>query len=72
LEMRDVFISSTSACSSKLSGFNPSLAAMHIPERYHKNFLRISLGPKTTEEEVLILLKEFVNVWESVKHIQKK
>lgn len=72
LEMRDVFISSTSACSSKLSGFNPSLAAMHISERFHKNFLRISLGPKTTQEEVQILLREFVNVWDSVKHMQKR
>lgn len=72
LEMRDVFISSTSACSSKHTGVNPTLSAMHISERYHKNFLRISLGPKTTEEEVKILLKEFVNVWDSVKHMQKR
>lgn len=72
LEMRDVFISSTSACSSKNSGFNPSLSAMQISERFHKNFLRISLGPKSTEEEVHLLLREFVNVWDSVKHMQKR
>ena len=72
LEMRDVFISSTSACSSKLSGFNPSLAAMQISERFHKNFLRISLGPKTSEEDVKVLLKEFVSVWETLKHMQKR
>ncbi|MEA9356198.1 cysteine desulfurase family protein [Bacteriovorax sp. PP10] len=72
LEMRDVFISSTSACSSKQTGVNPTLSAMHISERFHKNFLRISLGPKTTEEEVKILLKEFVDVWGSVKHMQKR
>jgi cysteine desulfurase len=72
LEMRDVFISSTSACSSKQTGINPTLSAMHISERFHKNFLRISLGPKTTEEEVKVLLKEFMNVWDSVKHMQKR
>lgn len=72
LEMREVYISSTSACSSKNTGFNPTLAAMQIPERFHKNFLRISLSPKTTEEEVKTLLKEFVSVWDSVKHMQKR
>lgn len=72
LEIRDVFISSTSACSSKQTGVNPTLSAMHISERFHKNFLRISLGPKTTEEEVKVLLKEFVNVWDSVKHMQRR
>lgn len=72
LEMREVYISSTSACSSRLSGFNPTLSAMNISERYHKNFLRISLSPTTTEEEVNNLLKEFVAVWDSVKHMQKR
>jgi len=72
LETRDVFISSTSACSSKQSGFNPSLLAMQIPERFHKNFLRVSLGPKTTEEEVKNLLREFVSVWQSVSHVQRR
>lgn len=72
LEMREVYISSTSACSSRLSGINPTLSAMNISERYHKNFLRISLGPKTTEKEVQNLLKEFVSVWDGVKHMQKR
>lgn len=72
LEMRDVFISSTSACSSKQSGFNPTLLAMQIHERFHKNFLRVSLGPRTTEEEIKNLLKEFVTVWESVSHVQRR
>lgn len=72
LEMREVYISSTSACSSKQSGYNPTLAAMQIPERFHKNFLRISLGSKTTEEEIKNLVKEFVSVWEGVSHMKKR
>lgn len=72
LEMRGVYISSTSACSSRLSGINPTLSAMNISERYHKNFLRISLSSSTTEEEVNNLLKELVSVWDSVKHMQKR
>jgi cysteine desulfurase len=70
LEMHEVYISSTSACSSRISGFNSSLKAMQIPEKFHKNFLRISLGPKTTEVEVSTLIKEFIQVWDSLKHIR--
>lgn len=72
LEMRDVYISSTSACSSRLTGINPTLTAMNISERYHKNFLRISLSPKTTDEEVKNLLRELISVWDSVKHMQRR
>lgn len=72
LETREVFISSTSACSSKISGFNPTLAAMNIPESLHKNFLRISLGPTTSKEEVENLLREFLSVWGSLKHMHKR
>lgn len=70
LETRNVFISSTSACSSKISGYNSTLAAMNIPESLHKNFLRISLGQTTSESEVEILIKEFLDVWNSIKHIK--
>jgi cysteine desulfurase len=69
LEMRKVYISSTSACSSKITGFNPSLMALNIPERFHKNFLRISMGPRTTESEVESLINEFNAVWESLERM---
>jgi cysteine desulfurase len=71
LEMKDVYISSTSACSSKISGFNPTLNALHIPERFHKNMIRISMWQKTTQEDVEGLIHEFLNVWASIKHMQK-
>lgn len=70
LEARNVFISSTSACSSKISGYNSSLAAMNIPECFHKNFIRISMSQITTETEVEVLIKEFVDVWNNLKHIK--
>lgn len=72
LEVRRVFISSTSACSSRIVGYSPSLEALHIPEQFHKNFLRISLGPQTTEKEVDVLLHEFLNVWNDVKTYAEK
>lgn len=72
LEMRKVYISSTSACSSRLSGFNTTLSAMNISECYHKNFLRISLGPTTTEDQVISLMQEFSLVWDELKHMQRR
>lgn len=72
LEMRGVYISSTSACSSKMTGFNASLFAMGIPENLHKNFLRISLGHSTTEADVERCIHEFKNVWNSIKHLKGK
>lgn len=72
LERREIYISSTSACSSRKTGFNPSLFAMGIPEHYHKNFLRISLGRTTSEREVETLIAEFKNVWSDIKHLKGK
>lgn len=70
LAMRKVYISSTSACSSKIAGFNPSLFALNIPEKFHKNFLRISFGLRTSENEVETLIKEFISTWESLERIR--
>jgi cysteine desulfurase len=69
LESKDVFISTTSACSSKISGFNPSLAALNVEERHHKNFLRISMGAQTSADDVERLLREFKNTWDELKHL---
>lgn len=70
LEMKDVFISSTSACSSKIKAYNPSLMALNIPEKFHKHFLRISMSPLTTKEEVLQLTLEMKNVWKTLESIR--
>lgn len=70
LETKEVYIASSSACSSKIPGFNPSLFAMNIPEKFHKNFLRISLGSLTTEKEVEALIREFLDVWDNLKHMR--
>lgn len=72
LERREIYISSTSACSSRKTGFNPSLFAMGIPEHYHKNFLRISLGRTSSEQEVERLMAEFKKVWSDIKHLKGK
>jgi cysteine desulfurase len=71
LESSDVYISSSSACSSKISGFSITLAAMNIPEKFHKNFYRISFGPQTNQLDVEKLIHAFLNSWDKLKKISR-
>lgn len=71
LETKDIYISSTSACSSKIKGFNSTLDALRIPEKFHKNVLRISLSDETSPQEIDDFLKHFHAVWNEIKHLVK-
>ena len=44
LEERDIFLSSTSACSSKKKGHNKIFSALGIAPEWHENVLRLSFG----------------------------
>ncbi len=59
LEEKHVFISSSSACSSKIKGENPVFKALGIPLHHHKHILRISLSYSTSREECESFLKIF-------------
>ncbi|TNF00802.1 MAG: cysteine desulfurase [Deltaproteobacteria bacterium] len=52
MEEEEIYLSSGSACSSKIKGFNPVLHALGLPEKSHKFYLRVSLGQHNTEAEV--------------------
>lgn len=51
LEEHGIFISTTSACSSKKSAANSTLMAMGIPEKDAKSAVRVSLSYDNTKEE---------------------
>ncbi len=72
LEMKKVFVSSTTACSSKIKGYNPMLDALGIEEMYHKNILRVSLGFSTTEEDIVGFIHAFNQVINEIKFLIKK
>ncbi|MBC7537752.1 MAG: aminotransferase class V-fold PLP-dependent enzyme [Bacteriovorax sp.] len=72
LESRSFCLSSTSACSSKIKGFNPTLAALNIPEIFHKNVLRLSFSHDTCIDSVNLLLEAFGEVWNDLKFLTKK
>jgi cysteine desulfurase len=71
LEMKNVFVSSSTACSSKIKADNPILDAIGIEQKLQKNVLRISMGTSTTEEEVEALIKAFQEVINEISFLIK-
>lgn len=61
-ESKDVYISSSSACSSKIKGTNPVFSALGINDANHKFVLRLSFASTTTKEE----LEKFVNKFKAM------
>ena len=52
MEEKNIFVSSSSACSSKIKGHSSVFEALGIPSHFHKNVLRISLAPSSTKVEI--------------------
>lgn len=71
LEMKNIFIGTTSACSGRIKAFNPTLAALDIPEKFHKNILRISLGPSTNQHDTSLFINEFLATWKELSYFIK-
>jgi cysteine desulfurase len=69
LDARGFCLSSSSACSSKQKGFNPTFMALKIPETFHKFVLRLSLSPDTKEDSINLLLAAFKDVWDDLKYL---
>lgn len=69
LESRGFYLSSTSACSSKIKSKNPTFSALNIPEKFHKNVLRVSFSQATSLESVKLLELAFREVWDELKYL---
>jgi cysteine desulfurase len=69
LEMKDIFVASSSACSSRAKGFNAGFAAMNIDESLHKFVLRVSFSEENTTEEASEFVDQFVNVVKDIKKL---
>ena len=61
LEERELFVSTTSACSSRIKK-NPVLSALGIEETYHKHVLRISFSHRTTKNEIAVFCHELKEI----------
>lgn len=68
-EDRDIYISTTSACSSKKSAEAGTLAAMKVPENEATSAVRISLGDQNTLKEADEFNKTFDQLYNGFKKI---
>lgn len=67
LEEKDIFLSSSSACSSRAKGHNNVFEALGIETSKHKWVLRLSITGSTKVEEVDKFLQEFKEIYEDIK-----
>lgn len=61
LEIKDIIISTSAACSSKKK-FDDYLLEFIIPAEYHKNLLRISMGHLTSDNDIAQLTRGLLDV----------
>ncbi len=69
LEMKNIFVASSSACSSKAKGFNAGFNAMKIDQSKHKFVLRISFSKETSADDVATFVKEISNIIKDIKRL---
>lgn len=72
LEVKDIYVASSSACSSKIKGANSGYSAIGIPEQFHKNLLRISFSSSNTIEETKSFVSEIKLILEQINKITKR
>ncbi|MBL6990133.1 MAG: cysteine desulfurase [Bacteriovoracaceae bacterium] len=72
LEQIEIFISSTSACSSRVKGQNSVFSALKIPTKNHKEVLRISLGTMTSKKEIDCLIDNLCDIYSELQYLMKR
>ncbi len=72
LEMEDIYISTTSACSSRHAQENPVLAALQVPPELSNNVLRISFSNETSAAELEQFAEYLSFCYKQLKSLLKK
>ena len=72
LEREEIYLSSTSACSSRVKGENEIFTNLGIPFAWHKSVLRASFGELTTEEEIMVFAQKLAGVYKKLQMIARK
>ena len=58
LEMKKIYLSTSSACSSKNNKDNEVFTHLKIKSVYHQNVIRLSMGDETTLDEIQTFIRE--------------
>lgn len=67
LEQKEIMISSTSACSSRIKGANPVFNALHLPKKDHKFVLRVSFSHFTQAGEAESFCQALATIYNDLK-----
>jgi cysteine desulfurase len=67
LEQRDIIISSTSACSSKIKGVNAVFSALRLPPQMHKYVLRASFSHQTAKTDIEKFCDTLITIYDELK-----
>ena len=67
LQKEQVFVSTSSACSSKMKKTSHVVTALNIPKEYKDGVLRMSFGSLTTEADIEAFKRVFSNVMNQLK-----
>ncbi len=71
LERDEIYVASSSACSSKVKGFSPVYQALHLPESEHKNVLRVSFSYIQSDDEIDAFINKFKACIDGLKFLIK-
>jgi len=71
LEQEDIFVSTSSACSSRVKGSHPVFTALHVPEKYHKFILRISFSHEIGEADIEIFARTLAEIYNDLARFLK-
>lgn len=67
LEEKEIYVSTSSACSSGLKSENKTFTALKIPLKYHNSVFRISFSLSSTKEEVEEFVSETALIYNELK-----
>jgi cysteine desulfurase len=70
LQQENIFVSTSSACSSKNKQTSHVIEAIGLPREYRDGTIRISFGALTTQQEIVEFKKHFIHVHQLIKGVE--
>lgn len=71
-ENKNIYLSSTAACSSRIKGFNATFKHLGLEDKWHKHVIRLSFSAQTTQDEFLGLVEGLQSVIKENSFLFKK
>ena len=69
LEAKNIYVSSSSACSSKIKDFNLSYVELGLPLDLNKNVLRVSFDERINEDDIFYFIKTLDEIYGDLRHL---